>query len=557
MVLAGNNANGHPVYHYDWVSWLVGVEYSEIELGDIKTGRSFTPRGDKDCHHRNVSGVVTVGTGPGTYRKKFWDELLDFEIGPGTGKLDWRLNWESNARNVGQHTVYANCYYDTKTHGEKVAFYDHLVVVDDKGMHPHCPKTKISRLEWTALGPSVPQIDVLEGAVQAYKEWKTRFNFSSDSCHVDVEYTKCWQDAMYSVVVPGPAGVPFISNHFTGMMGTEVEKYFYDVSLKRDGSGHVIGLVFAFSNGSTVVIDDRSRDTFWAANENQDYGSTLRCFEDRALPRIRKMVSDRLADLEEQVPRDYIPMDLKTDLISDAVDDAKVLAINSVAFLRDLYHIKELILPILQLKKKPMNVKSWANLWLTYDYGIRLLIQDIHTVVTNLPQSDVKFALTHVRAAKHRTVQGKQQSYDVEYHAKLLIDPKIGEMNSILDKLRRLDLVLSRENLWDFVPYSFVVDWFFPIGEKLAQLDLQSDLALLGAKTAILSSKASTSFTLNKRLPADGGAYNWARCSVDVKVYWRWHDIPSISVLDVEFSNGLNLHRGANGMALVIQKIKP
>jgi hypothetical protein len=170
----------------------------------------------------------------------------------------------------------------------------------------------------------------------------------------------------------------------------------------------------------------------------------------------------------------------------------------------------------------------------------------------------VKFSLTHVRAAEHGTAQGSIQDYDVEYHAKLLMDPKIGNMCSILDKLRRLDLILSRENLWDFVPYSFVVDWFFPIGEKLAQMDLQSDLVLFGAKTAILSSKASVrDLHLSHRMKADDSQYNWASCELSANVYWRWHDIPSISVLDVEFSNGLNLHRGANGMALVVQKIKP
>jgi hypothetical protein len=540
------------------VSWILGAEYSEIELGEIETGRSFTPRGDKDCHHRNVNGVVVVRKdSQGIYRTKFWDDSLNFDIDIGYRKLTPYLNWTSDRRDVGKHTVYANCYFDGKLFKTRLAFYDHLVIVDDKGFHPHLPRSRTSELTWTATSPRLPK-DQLQGKCTAFKRWKEKYSFSTNTCHVDGEYIECWQTASYDVPYIGPAGVPLYYTVYTGMQEATVEKYFYDVTLRRDGNGHVTGMVFRHSDGTSVVIGDGDRDPFWATNPDQDHASTLQSFNDQVLPSIKRWAMRSLADLEQAVPRDYIPKDKKTEIISKAVDDAKVLTINSVAFLRDLYHIKELITPILKLKKKPMNVKSWANLWLTYDYGIRLLIQDIHDVVTNLPKSDVKFSLTHVRAAEHGTAQGSIQDYDVEYHAKLLMDPKIGDMCSILDKLRRLDLILSRENLWDFVPYSFVVDWFFPIGEKLAQMDLQSDLVLLGAKTAILSSKASVrDLHLSHRMKADNGQYNWASCELSANVYWRWHDIPSISVLDVEFSNGLNLHRGANGMALVVQKIKP
>jgi hypothetical protein len=484
---------------------------------------------------------------------------MDMWIGSGQGNLTPYLEWNTDFEDVYRHTCDAFMYRTSIWANPRIAFYKDFVLVDDKGFHPHCPLQKTSRIEYTALRPTIPG-DTLEGKLVGYREWRIKLSFTSETCHIEWTHVKCWQTDYYTEEVPGPLpGLERTLYHYTGMADPEVDHWFEDWTVVRDSDGHVVGLKHYYSDDDTTVIyDDRDRDPFWAYAVNPTGDSIQHDFNLYAMPWIKKQVLSRLRDLEETVPRDTMPMDLKTDILSQAVDDAKVLTINSIAFLRDLYHIKELIVPILRLKKKPLDIKSWANLWLTYDYGIRLLIQDIHEVVTNLPKSDVKFALTHVRATKHRTLRGGMQSYDVEYHAKLLLDPQIGIINSTLDMLRRLDLILTRENLWDFVPYSFVVDWFFPIGEKLAQLDLQSDLVLFGAKTAILSSKArSDSLTFISRMPGDGDQYNWANCSIDVSVYWRWHDKPSVSVLDTEFSNGLNLHRGANGMALLIQKIKP
>jgi hypothetical protein len=143
----------------------------------------------------------------------------------------------------------------------------------------------------------------------------------------------------------------------------------------------------------------------------------------------------------------------------------------------------------------------------------------------------------------------------------VILDPRVGPIVTILDKLRRLDLVVSRENLWDFIPYSFVVDWFIPIGETLSHLDLRTDIDLFGAKVAILSSKATRSLTTTVRPRGRnrlGGISEYPfQLILDLKVYNRWHEDPTISVPDLEFENGLNIRRGADGFALLVQKFKP
>jgi hypothetical protein len=107
--------------------------------------------------------------------------------------------------------------------------------------------------------------------------------------------------------------------------------------------------------------------------------------------------------------------------------------------------------------------------------------------------------------------------------------------------------------MWDFIPYSFVLDWFIPIGETLAHLDLREDIDLFGAKVAILSSKATRSLSTYVHRYYGDQEFN-IQLALSFKVYNRWHEDPTISVPTIEFANGLNLRRGADGFALLVQK---
>jgi hypothetical protein len=362
----------------------------------------------------------------------------------------------------------------------------------------------------------------------------------------------------YNFDYPGPGGVPLIY-YMCGnpvILKHTVERGYVEI---QGPPARVDSLIRVNEAGEVVQRATAGYNAFFARSyEVSTVPITEEVFSSLC-NRVRLMSKERLNSLQFAAPYGKMPMAEKTELISKAIDDAKVLTINSIAFLRDLKHIKELIVPILKLKKKPLSAKAWANLWLSYEYGIRLMIQDIHEIVTKLPKSDVKFGLTHVRAVSQKTLPDDNgRETEVTYHCKVILDPKIGPIISILDKLRRLDLVVSRENLWDFVPYSFVLDWFIPIGKALAHLDLRDDLDLFGAKIAILSSKASRS--LNTTVQARGvsreGGYDWysIQLYLNLKVYNRWHEDPTISVQDIELGNGLNIRRGADGFALLVQK---
>jgi len=49
----------------------------------------------------------------------------------------------------------------------------------------------------------------------------------------------------------------------------------------------------------------------------------------------------------------------------------------------------------------------------------------------------------------------------------------------VFNALESLGLNPSAANLWDLIPFSFVVDWFLPIGSVLSRLDAYENNALL------------------------------------------------------------------------------
>lgn len=128
---------------------------------------------------------------------------------------------------------------------------------------------------------------------------------------------------------------------------------------------------------------------------------------------------------------------------------------------------------------KPSDPKQSANLWLEYSYGWRPLVSDVHALLDldKLKAPHGKIVGRHSMAfppydIKRRTlVQNPGLSYD--YHNKrwgmvhvstganiTCTDPSLAFLNGV-------GLVNPAVLAWELLPYSFVVDWFLPIGDWL------------------------------------------------------------------------------------------
>lgn len=139
-----------------------------------------------------------------------------------------------------------------------------------------------------------------------------------------------------------------------------------------------------------------------------------------------------------------------------------------------LSEFRDLISNWTKLSKK-RRAKALANLRLSEQYGIKLTIRDISTLVqfwqSFAQQGDIRVA----RAATSYTYAAPYGTVSTEEHWKCFWSASRAYAPAIATLFR--DDLIGFENLWDLIPYSFVVDWFAPVGEILQAWDDEAMLS--------------------------------------------------------------------------------
>lgn len=115
-----------------------------------------------------------------------------------------------------------------------------------------------------------------------------------------------------------------------------------------------------------------------------------------------------------------------------------------------------------------------SNQWLAYSYGLRPLLSDVHDAVDLLDRGLRKEKIFKVRSSIARTFQveniwyyyGDAMEGRVRASGRLVV--KIN--NPTLYSLEQLGLVNPLAVAWELVPFSFVVDWFAPVGTYLTNI---------------------------------------------------------------------------------------
>lgn len=140
---------------------------------------------------------------------------------------------------------------------------------------------------------------------------------------------------------------------------------------------------------------------------------------------------------------------------------------------------------------------NWVNAWLQSQYGWKPLISDVYGAVAALskrPRSDFRVSSTAYRS------DSESYSYDngildwsshlADYgyrceavrHRGVFVRIDAIPDNDLTMSLSSLGVTNPLEIGWELVPYSFVVDWFLPVGEWLSSMD-----AMLGYTSAYTS----------------------------------------------------------------------
>ena len=108
---------------------------------------------------------------------------------------------------------------------------------------------------------------------------------------------------------------------------------------------------------------------------------------------------------------------------------------------------------------------SIANYWLEYNYAWRPLLDDVYGAASELQrgfdQKDQIFRSVGIRDTEQPVSIG---SYFVPhaFGARVVVYYKVSDPN--LARLARLGLTNPASIAWELLPYSFVLDWFTPVG---------------------------------------------------------------------------------------------
>lgn len=135
-----------------------------------------------------------------------------------------------------------------------------------------------------------------------------------------------------------------------------------------------------------------------------------------------------------------------------AIQKIDTLKVNGLAYFKDLKNILTEFKNLFLLLKGDVTPKTVSSLYLNFKYGLPLTYQDTKSVVKCIK------SIRRTGVSATDTISSK--GFSIKCTSTIRYKPLDGRLEDTYRVLRHLDLLASPENLWDLVPFSFVVDWF-------------------------------------------------------------------------------------------------
>lgn len=250
-------------------------------------------------------------------------------------------------------------------------------------------------------------------------------------------------------------------------------------------------------------IDGSSKPFFWTL-ESHDWLNPIELREKMS------QVADTLSLGITQLPEKNFG-----ELASDASAKMNSINLNMIEFIKDLRKPKELIPKLANLGK----LKGMANEYLRAHYGILPTISDLkeihRAVLRRKPYIDFN-GFTIVQKSYSATKSEGEITYTLEQHAKLAIQNEDSGLQGAVSSLESIGVFPTLSNVWDLVPYSFVVDWFVDIGQVLERVDGIHRLLRFNIRYTTLSRKRTSTMVIHpsQDLPISG--------FLSLRKYHRW-----------------------------------
>lgn len=275
------------------------------------------------------------------------------------------------------------------------------------------------------------------------------------------------------------------------------------------------------------VWKDEGPVNWWTVHCNLTFGPVSNfglSFNDTCWSAMKSDIND--AEVKEQV----FPT-----LCQEAVLSMNYLDCNSLALIKDFVDIRETVegtigsfqeLTQLKGKSKKEILKSISGADLSQRYGYGLTIQDAYAVGQALERlrTEMETRLSYcykIRSARTMSVPTSTGlTADLSYHYLGRLSLESSAAQKVISTLYEWDLYPSLGNAWDFVPYSFVVDWVVDFGGLFEDIDANLQMRQYHLLSAIKSRKIQYSGSPDKILLHEVPLMGF----VEVSEYCRWID---------------------------------
>lgn len=236
------------------------------------------------------------------------------------------------------------------------------------------------------------------------------------------------------------------------------------------------------------------------------------------------------------------------ELAADAYNSVPFFSSNGIAYTNDLINLKKSASTTLSLIKSlgttGKAASKIASLFLSYYYGWRLFVKDTQELYGSIGKRSNSSNYFN-RATSQRSWSAHGANYLATFQCYY---NRYAHASSLDQFVLDNDLALTPENLWDLVPFSFVVDWFTGIGGALEDA---SNYYTFVQKHEVLCTGRSIKATRS----IDAGKLHNGWCGTLTCSYYRRLYTSGAYNPTFHFSNSVNpLDHAIEGTALIVSR---
>jgi hypothetical protein len=235
-----------------------------------------------------------------------------------------------------------------------------------------------------------------------------------------------------------------------------------------------------------------------------DYSSVIPSddLRDRALNKLYNKVGSEFPDYMTDVAE-----------ISQTFATIRKIAINAILLVRDIKHLDA---KRLSGEIKGLTPKKLANLWLEYIYGVAPVLQDIEDSVELFRRSSrtwrsystsaTETTVTHNSSAWPATEgshpffikdEVRKVTTTIRFGAIMVGDSSFARYSG---KVNSLDGAASLA--YEVIPYSFMLDWIYNLGQYLHDREIFDTNLLYAWKTTLIKEEVISTFRVNNSEPS-------------------------------------------------------